>query len=111
MNFYVAWFLMFIGLNCYKNFICCKRFSDAWYVTKTMFNPMNLKFEGLVYIDPILQSLYLAIALILALGFKIVVKLPKISNQISNILFYTATLISASLFTFSSAKEFLYFQF
>lgn len=111
MNFYVAWFLMFIGLIITRTLFVAKDFSDAWYVTKTMFNPMNLKFEGLVYIDPILQSLYLAIALILALGFKNSAQIAENFKPNIKYTLYTIVLLATSLFTFSSAKEFLYFQF
>lgn len=111
MNFYVAWFLMFIGLIITRTLFVAKDFNDAWYVTKTMFNPMNLKFESLYHIDPIYQSFYIVVALILALGFKNSGEIAENFKPNLKYTLYTIVLLSASLFTFSSAKEFLYFQF
>ncbi|AXK48785.1 membrane-bound O-acyltransferase family protein [Aliarcobacter trophiarum LMG 25534] len=111
MNLYLAWFLMFIGLIITRTLFVAKDFSDAWYVIKTMFNPYNLKFEQLYYIDPIFQSFYIVFGLALALGFKNSGEIAKNFKPNIKYTLYTAILISASLFTFSSAKEFLYFQF
>ena len=111
MNFYLAWFLMFVGLIITRTLFVAKDFSDAWYVIKTMFNPYNLKFEALYHIDPIYQSFYIAVALILALGFKNSGEIAENFKPNIKYTIYTIALIGASLFTFSSAKEFLYFQF
>ncbi len=111
MNFYVAWFLMFVGLIITRTLFVARDFSDAWYVIKTMFNPYNLKFEALYHIDPIYQSFYLMVALILALGFKNSGQMAEDFKPNLKYTLYTIVLLGASLFTFSSAKEFLYFQF
>ncbi len=102
---------MFIGLIITRTLFVAKDFSDAWYVIKTMFNPYNLKFEALYHIDPIYQSFYIVVALILALGFKNSGEIAHNFKPNIKYTLYTAILLSASLFTFSSAKEFLYFQF
>lgn len=111
MNFYVAWFLMFVGLIITRTLFVAKDFSDAWYVIKTMFNPYNLKFEALYHIDLTWQSFYIVIALILALGFKNSGQMAEDFKPNLKYTLYTAILLGASLFTFSNAKEFLYFQF
>ena len=111
MNFYVAWFLMFVGLIITRTLFVAKDFNDAWYVIKTMFNPYNLKFEALYHIDLTWQSFYIVIALILALGFKNSGQMAEDFKPNLKYTLYTAILLGASLFTFSNAKEFLYFQF
>ena len=111
MNFYLAWFLMFIGLIITRILFVSKDFSDAWYVTKTLFDFKNLRFNELYYIDPIFQSFYIVLALVLALGFKNSGEIALNFKPNIKYTLYTAILLSASLFTFSSAKEFLYFQF
>ena len=111
MNLYLAWFLMFIGLILTRILFVADSFSDAWYVTYTLFDISNLRFSNLYYIDPYLQSFYLVLALGLAVGAKNSMELAENFKPNKKYLFYTIILLTASLFTFSSAKEFLYFQF
>ena len=111
MNLYLAWFLMFIGLILTRILFVADSFSDAWYVTYTLFDISNLRFDNLYYIDPYLQSFYLVLALGLAVGAKKSMELAENFKPNKKYLFYTIILLTASLFTFSSAKEFLYFQF
>ena len=111
MNLYLAWFLMFIGLILTRILFVADSFSDAWYVTYTLFDISNLRFSNLYYIDPYLQSFYLILALGLAVGAKNSMELAENFKPNAKYIFYTIILLSASLFTFSSAKEFLYFQF
>ena len=111
MNLYLAWFLMFIGLILTRILFVADSFSDAWYVTYTLFDISNLRFDNLYYIDPYLQSFYLVLALGLAVGAKNSMELAENFKPNKKYLFYTIILLTASLFTFSSAKEFLYFQF
>ena len=111
MNFYVAWFLMFFGLILTRILFVSNDFADAWYVTTTLFDISNLRFENLFYIDPYLQSFYIVLALYLALACKNSMEISENFKPNFKYIFYTVILLSASLFTFSSAKEFLYFQF
>ena len=76
-----------------------------------IFDISNLRFDNLYYIDPYLQSFYLVLALGLAVGAKNSMELAENFKPNKKYLFYTIILLTASLFTFSSAKEFLYFQF
>ena len=111
MNFYVAWFLMFFGLILTRILFVSNDFADAWYVTTTLFDISNLRFENLFYIDPYLQSFYIVLALALAVGTKNSMEISENFKPNFKYIFYTVILLSASMFTFSSAKEFLYFQF
>ena len=111
MNLYVAWFLMFVGLILTRILFVANDFSDAWYVTYTLFDISNLRFVNLNYIDPYLQSFYLVLALGLALGAKNSMEIAENFKPNLKYMFYTIILLTAALFTFSSAKEFLYFQF
>ncbi|RXJ85345.1 MBOAT family O-acyltransferase [Arcobacter cloacae] len=111
MNFYVAWFLMFFGLILTRILFVSNDFADAWYVTTTLFDISNLRFENLFYIDPYLQSFYIVLALYLALACKNSMEISENFRPNFKYIFYTVILLSASMFTFSSAKEFLYFQF
>lgn len=111
MNFYVAWFLMFFGLILTRILFVSNDFADAWYVTTTLFDISNLRFENLFYIDPYLQSFYIVLALYLALACKNSMEISENFKPNFKYIFYTVILLTASLFTFSSAKEFLYFQF
>jgi D-alanyl-lipoteichoic acid acyltransferase DltB (MBOAT superfamily) len=111
MNFYVAWFLMFFGLILTRILFVSNDFADAWYVTTTLFDISNLRFENLFYIDPYLQSFYIILALGLAVGTKNSMEISENFKPNFKYIFYTVILLSASMFTFSSAKEFLYFQF
>lgn len=111
MNFYLAWFLMFFGLILTRILFVSNDFADAWYVTTTLFDISNLRFENLFYIDPYLQSFYIVLALYLALACKNSMEISENFKPNFKYIFYTVILLTASLFTFSSAKEFLYFQF
>ena len=111
MNFYVAWFLMFFGLILTRILFVSNDFADAWYVTTTLFDISNLRFENLFYIDPYLQSFYIVLALYLALACKNSMEISENFKPNFKYIFYTVILLAASMFTFSSAKEFLYFQF
>jgi alginate O-acetyltransferase complex protein AlgI len=111
MNYYLAWSLMFLGLILTRILFVSDNFSDAWHVTKTLFDISTLKFINLVYIDAYFQSFYIVLALILVLGCKNSMEISENFKPNSKYIFYTVILLTASLFTFSSAKEFLYFQF
>lgn len=111
MNYYVAWSLMFLGLILTRILFVSNNFGDAWYVTTTLFDVANLQFSHLHYIDVYLQSFYIVVAFILALGCKNSMEIAENFKPNKQYIFYTVVLLTASLFTFSSAKEFLYFQF
>ena len=111
MNFYLAWSLMFLGLIITRILFVASDFSDAWYVTYTLFDLSNIKFDNLVFIDPIIQGFYIVVALYLALACKNSMEIAQNFKPNKKYLFYTVILLSASLFTFISTKEFLYFQF
>ncbi|QKF77149.1 MBOAT family O-acyltransferase [Arcobacter defluvii] len=111
MNFYVAWSLMFLGLIITRILFVSNNFSDAWYVSTTLFDISNLSFSNLMHIDPYLQSFYIVLALFLALACKNSMEIAQNFKPNFKYIFYTVILLTASLFTFSSAKEFLYFQF
>lgn len=111
LNFFVAWTLMFIGLIVTRTLFVADNFSDAWYISYTLFDITNLKFEGLYHIDIWFQGFYIVLGLFLALGFKNSAEIAENFKANTKYTIYTVILLSASLFTFSSAKEFLYFQF
>ena len=111
MNYYLAWSLMFFGLIITRILFVSNDFADAWYVTTTLFDISNLRFENLFYIDPYLQSFYIVLALYLALACKNSMEISENFKPNFKYIFYTVILLAASMFTFSSAKEFLYFQF
>jgi len=111
MNYYVAWSLMFFGLILTRILFVSNDFGDAWYVTTTLFDISNLRFSNLFYIDAYLQSFYIVLALFLALACKNSMEISENFKPNFKYLFYTVILLTASLFTFSSSKEFLYFQF
>lgn len=111
MNFYVAWCLMFLGLIITRILFVSNSFSDAWYVTYTLFDFTNLKFDNLIFIDPLIQGFYIVTALYLSLACKNSMEIAENFKPNKKYIFYTVALLSASIFTFMSAKEFLYFQF
>jgi D-alanyl-lipoteichoic acid acyltransferase DltB (MBOAT superfamily) len=111
MNFYIAWGLMFLGVIITRVLFVSDNFSDAWYVTYTMFDISNLRFTHMPYADKWFQTPYIIVGLILALFFKNSIEISKDFKPNSIYLSYTVILLTASLFTFSKAKEFLYFQF
>lgn len=67
MNYYLAWFLMFFGLIITRILFVANDFGDALYVTTTLFDISNLRFNDLFYVDLYLQSFYIILALFLAL--------------------------------------------
>ncbi len=111
MNYYLAWSLMFFGLILTRILFVANDFNDAWYVTLTLFDISNLRFTNLFYTDIYLQSFYIILALFLALGCKNSIEISQNFKPNFKYIFYTMILLTASLFTFSDAKEFLYFQF
>lgn len=111
MNYYLAWFLMFFGLIITRILFVANDFGDALYVTTTLFDISNLRFNDLFYVDLYLQSFYIILALFLALGCKNSMEISQNFKPNFKYIFYTIILLTASLFTFSDAKEFLYFQF
>jgi D-alanyl-lipoteichoic acid acyltransferase DltB (MBOAT superfamily) len=111
MNYYLAWSLMFFGLILTRILFVANDFNDAWYVTLTLFDISNLRFTNLFYTDIYLQSFYIILALFLALGCKNSMEISQNFKPNFKYIFYTIILLTASLFTFSDAKEFLYFQF
>lgn len=111
MNYYLAWFLMFFGLIITRILFVANDFGDALYVTTTLFDISNLRFNDLFYVDLYLQSFYIVLALFLALGCKNSMEISENFKPNFKYIFYTMILLTASLFTFSDAKEFLYFQF
>ena len=111
MNYYLAWSLMFFGLIITRILFVSNDFGDAWYVTTTLFDISNLRFENLFYVDFYLQSFYIILALFIALACKNSMEISQNFKPNFKYIFYTMILLTASLFTFSDAKEFLYFQF
>lgn len=111
MNFFIAWSLMFLGLILTRILFVSDSFSDAWYVSYTLFDINNLKFENLFYIDVYLQSFYIALAFYIALFRKNSMEIAENFTPNFKYILYTVILLSRSLFTFSNAKPFLYFQF
>ncbi len=111
MNYYLAWFLMFFGLIITRILFVSNDFGDAWYVTTTLFDISNLRFNDLFYVDLYLQSFYIVLALFIALACKNSMEISQNFKPNFKYIFYTMILLTASLFTFSDAKEFLYFQF
>jgi len=111
LNFYIAWALMFLGLIVTRILFVSDDFSDAWYVTYTLLDFSNLIFYNLPYVDKYPQTFYIVAGLGLALFFKNSIELSKNFKPNKKYLAYTVVLLTASLFTFTKAKEFLYFQF
>jgi D-alanyl-lipoteichoic acid acyltransferase DltB (MBOAT superfamily) len=111
LNFYLAWSLMFLGVIVTRVLFVSDDFSDAWYVTYTLFDFSNLRFTHLPYADKWFQTLYIIVGLILALFFKNSIEISKDFKPNAKYITYTVVLLTASLFTFTKAKEFLYFQF
>ena len=111
MNYYLAWSLMFFGLIITRILFVSNDFGDAWYVTTTLFDISNLRFENLFYVDFYLQSFYIILALFISLACKNSMEISQNFKPNFKYIFYTMILLTASLFTFSDAKEFLYFQF
>lgn len=111
MNYFIAWGLMFLGLIVTRILFVSSSFSDAWYVTYTLFDISNLRFTDLPYADKWFQTTYIFIGLILVLFFKNSTEISNNFKPNKKYLIYTILLLSASLFTFTKAKAFLYFQF
>ena len=111
INYYGAWALMFLGVIITRILFVSNDFSDAWHVTYTLFDITNLHFDNLKYADKYFQTFYLALALFISLGLKNSIEISKNFKPNLKYSIYTAILLSTSLFTFSKAKEFLYFQF
>jgi len=110
MNFLLAWSLMFLGVIITRIIFVSNDFSDAWHVTYTLFDLSNFRVSDLPYYHDD-QLRYIAIGLIIALFFKNSTELSKNFKPSAKYTAYTALLLSSSLFTFTKAKEFLYFQF
>lgn len=111
LNLYLAWFLMFFGLMVTRILFVSDGFEQAWFMILNLFNINNLRFDNLIYIDPILQSIYLIVALYVCLGFKNSLEIAEKFETNIKYGIYTIVLFTLSLFTFSNAKVFLYFQF
>ena len=111
MNFYLAWTLMFLGVIVTRILFVSDDFTDAWYVTYTLIDLSNLRFDNLQYADKYFQTLYIIVGLGLALFFKNSIEISQNFKPNKKYLAYTCLLLSTSLFTFTKAKEFLYFQF
>ena len=111
MNFYIAWALMFLGVIITRILFVSDNFEDAWYVTYTLFDIKNFRLTDMPYADKWGQTPYIIIGLGLALFFKNSMEISKNFKPNKKYLAYTVILLTASLFTFTKAKEFLYFQF
>jgi len=111
MNFYIAWALMFFGVIITRILFVSDNFEDAWYVTYTLFDITNFRLTDMPYADKWGQTPYIIIGLGLALFFKNSIEISKNFKPNKKYLAYTVILLTASLFTFTKAKEFLYFQF
>jgi D-alanyl-lipoteichoic acid acyltransferase DltB (MBOAT superfamily) len=111
MNYYIAWALMFLGVIVTRILFVSDDFTDAWYVTYTLIDISNLRFDNLIYVDMYFQSLYIFIGLVVALLFKNSMELSQ--NFKPNIAYtsYTIVILTISILTFNKAREFLYFQF
>jgi len=111
MNFYIAWALMFLGVVVTRILFVSDNFSDAWYVTYTLIDITNFRISDLPYADKWFQTSYIIIGLAVALFFKNSIEISQNFRPNKKYLAYTVVLLTASLFTFTKAKEFLYFQF
>jgi len=112
LNFYLAWFLTFIGVIYTRVLFVANDFEDAWSVILAMSNIVEFSNTMLLHIaENMQQTIYILIGLSLAFftsnslqiakGFKLNIKYS----------LFTAVLISASFLTLSKSTEFLYFQF
>jgi D-alanyl-lipoteichoic acid acyltransferase DltB (MBOAT superfamily) len=111
MNFYMAWALMFLGVVVTRILFVSNDFSDAWYVTYTLIDITNFRITALSYADKWFQTSYIIVGLVISLFFKNSIEISQNFKPNKKYLAYTVLLLRASLFTFSKAKAFLYFQF
>jgi hypothetical protein len=111
MHYLLAWVLMFLGLIITRILFVSNSFEDAWYVIYTLIDTSKLRFSDLTYADKWFQTAYIVVGLSIALLFKNSIELSKKFRPNKKYLAYTAVLLGTSLLTFTTAKEFLYFQF
>jgi len=111
INFYIAWSLMFFGLIITRILFVSDSFSDAWYVTYTLFDITNFRLSDLTYANGWLQASYIFIGLFVTLFFKNSIEISQ--NFMPNLKYtaYTLVLLISSILTFYQAREFLYLQF
>ena len=102
---------MFLGVIITRILFVSDSFTDALYVTYTLIDISNLRFNDLQYANKYIQTSYIVLGLSLALFFKNSIEISKKFVPNTKYTLYTAALLGASLLTFTEAKEFLYFQF
>jgi alginate O-acetyltransferase complex protein AlgI len=111
MNYYIAWAFMFLGVIVTRILFVSDSFSDAWYVIYSLFDVTNLKLDKLIYIDKYTQTFYILSGLLLTLFFKNSIEISRNFKPNPKYTLCTIMLLTTSLFTFTEAREFLYFQF
>ena len=111
LNFYLAWFLMFMGVIVTRILFVSDSFESAWYVIYSLFDVSNFRLTGIPFADKWVQTPLILVGLAISLFCKNSMEISE--NFKPNIKYcsYTILLFTSSLFTFTKAKEFLYFQF
>jgi len=111
LNYYLAWSLMFLGVIVTRILFVSNNFEDAWHVTYSLVDISNLRFTDMPHADKFGQTFYILLGLILSLFFKNSIEISKNFKPNGKYLTYTVILLTGSLYTFTKAREFLYFQF
>ena len=108
---FAAWALMFLSVILTRILFVSSGFSDAWFVIRALFDYTNVSFSNLDHADLTGQTPLIIFGLIIALFFKNCHELSLNFKPNFRYLLFSSILMIASLFTFGSAREFLYFQF
>jgi alginate O-acetyltransferase complex protein AlgI len=111
LNYYLAWFLTFIGVIIARVLFVSNNISDAFYVTYTMFDLNALVVDNLPHANLYYQTPYLVVGLFIALFLKNSHDMAQNFKPNLKYAMYTSLLLIASLITLSENVEFLYFQF
>lgn len=111
LNYILAWSMMFFAVVVTRILFVSNDFSDAWYVTYTLFDISNLSFSNLEFAEKYTQTPLILAGLLISLGFKNSIEISKGFKPNKKYLALTSVLFIASMLTFHKAKEFLYFQF
>jgi len=111
LNFYLARLLTLLGIVIGWIFFVSNNFSDAFYVTRTLFDINALVFAELPHANFYYQTPFIVVGLFITLFLKNSHEMAQNFKPNLKYAAYTSILFIVSMITLSENVEFLYFQF
>lgn len=110
LPFFLAWSLTFFGVIITRILFVSKNFTEAWYVTKTLFDIDKIKMYDTLYLDKV-QIVYILVGLGISLFLPNSMEILEKFKPNKKYLVVTVVLLIFSILQMGKVKSFLYFQF